>query len=476
MVEPIREHTYSLSAYLDAVKDEDIREDQDVQRLSGQWDSSMINELVYTVLTKDYILPIILGEEDLEGGTTQLWTVDGVQRTTSLMLFRYGNIKITSSMTESHKIIEYQVRRMDDNGHYLKDDDGNFIYETRTFNLVNKTFDMLPKELQKEFDKFQIKTVIHQHCTMEKISELVRRYNNHKAMNAAQTAFTYVDKFARRIRSIAEHKFFIEGEGFSEKEKKNGAYERVICETVMTMFHIEDWQKQAKKMGIFLNDNACDAEFDEMSNLLDRAFELDLMKFKQLFNTKDTFIWLGLFHRFNRFDLPDYKFVEFIEAFIEELHSKVVDGISFDEINSNRATKDKNVIKGKLSLLKSLMKEFMHIEDMRNEVEVFSVEKFIADTTGIPIENVQIDLEFYKEILSDLEESGIKVESKLRDEQNRPSLLALVAYSINNDIDLDKWLEEYAKNNNTYFVDQTKNFLHMKKDLERYIAAEKPAA
>ena len=146
MVEPIREHTYSLAAYLDAAKEEDIREDQDVQRLSGQWDSSMINELVYTVLTKDYILPIILGEEDLEGGTTQLWLVDGVQRTSSLMMFRYGNIKITSAMTESHKVVEYQVKCVDEYGHYIKDEDGNFIYETRAFNLVGKTFDMLPRE------------------------------------------------------------------------------------------------------------------------------------------------------------------------------------------------------------------------------------------------------------------------------------------------------------------------------------------
>ena len=90
MVEPIREHTYSLSAYLDATKEEDIREDQDVQRLSGQWDTSMINELVYTVLTRDYILPIIIGEEDLEGGMTQLWLVDGVQRTSN-HLFNIGS-------------------------------------------------------------------------------------------------------------------------------------------------------------------------------------------------------------------------------------------------------------------------------------------------------------------------------------------------------------------------------------------------
>ena len=189
MVEPIREHTYSLSAYLDATREEDIREDQDVQRLSGQWDTSMINELVYTVLTRDYILPIIIGEEDLEGGMTQLWLVDGVQRTSSFILFRFGNYKITSSISEAHKTVEYQVKCVDDQGEFVKDEDGNFVYETKVCNLVGKTFETLPKELQKEFDKYQIKTVIHQHCTMLKISELVRRYNNHKAMNAAQTEF-----------------------------------------------------------------------------------------------------------------------------------------------------------------------------------------------------------------------------------------------------------------------------------------------
>lgn len=28
---------------------------------------------------------------------------------------------------------------------------------------------------------------------------------------------------------------------------------------------------------------------------------------------------------------------------------------------------------------------------------------------------------------------------------------------------------KYAKNNNTYFVDQKKNFLHMKQDFEQYL-------
>ena len=475
MVEPIREHTYSLSAYLDATREEDIREDQDVQRLSGQWDTSMINELVYTVLTRDYILPIIIGEEDLEGGMTQLWLVDGVQRTSSFILFRFGNYKITSSISEAHKTVEYQVKCVDDQGEFVKDEDGNFVYETKVCNLVGKPFETLPKELQKEFDKYQIKTVIHQHCTMLKISELVRRYNNHKAMNAAQTAFTFVDKYARRIRTITEHKFFTECEGFTEKEKKNGVYERVICETAMTMFHLDDWQKQSKKMGMYLNEHATDEEFDMVNSILDKAFDMGLMVYGQIFTAKDSFIWFTLLHRFNSLESRSERFIAFIDAFNNDLHSKVIGGVSFDEINANRATKDKAVIKRKLVLLEKLMMDFLHIEEPKTENCKIAPEQFIAGNVGLNIESVRNDMDFYNQMLDDLEDRTIKDGSKLLNPDNRLSLVALVAYSIEIDIDLDEWMLEYAKNNNTYFIDQQKNFLHMKQDLEKYLGKKEVA-
>lgn len=476
MVEPIREHTYSLSAYLDATKEEDIREDQDVQRLSGQWDTSMINELVYTVLTRDYILPIIIGEEDLEGGMTQLWLVDGVQRTSSFILFRFGNYKITSSISEPHKVVDYQIRSVDEDGEFVKDEDGNFVYETKTCNLVGKTFDTLPKELQKEFDRYQIKTVIHQHCTMEKISELVRRYNNHKAMNAAQTAFTYVDKFARRIRSITEHKFFTECDGFSEKEKKNGVYERVVCETAMTMFHLDDWQKQSKKMGIYLNEHATDNEFDLVNSIVDKAFDMGLASYTQIFTAKDAFIWFTLLQRFNNIESNSEKFTIFLDAFVNELHGKIIDGVSFDEINANRATKDKAVIKRKLTLLEKLMMDYLHIEEPKTENCKIAPEQFIAQNTGLDIEVIRNDMDFYNQMLDDLEDGTIKDGSKLLNPDNRLSLLALVAYSIEMEIDLDDWMLEYARDNNTYFMDQRKNFLHMKQDFEKYLKKKVVAA
>lgn len=38
-----RRQTYTLDMYLKKMKDQDIRSDQDVQRLSDQWDKNMVN-------------------------------------------------------------------------------------------------------------------------------------------------------------------------------------------------------------------------------------------------------------------------------------------------------------------------------------------------------------------------------------------------------------------------------------------------
>ena len=70
--------------------------------------------------------------------------------------------------------------------------------------------------------------------------------------------------------------------------------------------------------------------------------------------------------------------------------------------------------------------------------------------------------------LKDLENNTIRDDSKLLDIANRLSLIAMVAYSYKNDVDLDDWLEDYAANNNTYFVDQRKNYSHMINDFRQY--------
>jgi len=82
---------------------------------------------------------------------------------------------------------------------------------------------------------------------MKDISKLVRLYNNHKSMNMAHKSFTYIDNFARKTREILGRQFFAECKGYSNTERKNGTLERVVMETVMCMFHMDNWKKMGNR-------------------------------------------------------------------------------------------------------------------------------------------------------------------------------------------------------------------------------------
>ena len=128
------------------------------------------------------------------------------------------------------------------------------------------------------------------------------------------------------------------------------------------------------------------------------------------------------------------------------------------------STKDKSVIVDKLHILENLMKEFLHIE----EAEPATPESFISEMVDMPVETIKEEMECYEETLDGLEDNTIRDGSKLLDVANRLSLLAMVAYSYKNDVDLDDWLEDYAAKNNIYYPDQRKNYLHMLKSLTAF--------
>ena len=117
----------SLDLYLQMMESEKIRSDQECQRRSEQWTSSMVNELIATVLSDGYIPPVILGEETVNGITKQ-WIIDGLQRSTSLLMFKYTNTKITKSLEEY--LVTYQKKVLDENGQPKRDDKGELIWES----------------------------------------------------------------------------------------------------------------------------------------------------------------------------------------------------------------------------------------------------------------------------------------------------------------------------------------------------------
>lgn len=196
----IRKQTYTLEQYLKDMKAEKIRTDQECQRRSGQWNPNMVNELIASVLSDDYIPPIILGEETTANGITRQWIIDGLQRSSTLSLFRYGNAKITKNIDEY--MVTYQRKVTDEIGNIKRDEHGEAIWENIECDIRNKTYKQLPEELKERFNGYQLEVVIHQNCDTTQISKLVRKLNNCKPMNQAQKAFTYIDTFASEIRKL----------------------------------------------------------------------------------------------------------------------------------------------------------------------------------------------------------------------------------------------------------------------------------
>ncbi|MCM1325104.1 MAG: DUF262 domain-containing protein [Bacteroidales bacterium] len=446
-----RKQTYTLEGYLKKNIKGDIDNNADVQR-NFVWNNEQVNELIATVLTDDYIPPIILGEES----NSKLHIVDGGCRTAALIKFRYMNYKITSAVENSQ--VAYKKR--------IVDKSGNVTYEDAVCNIKNKTFEKLPAELQEKFDEYQIETVIHESCDSYVISRYIKRYNNHVAMNTNQKAFTYIDKFAGRIRTILNSRFFAECNNYSEKDKNQGVVERIVVETMMCMNHFDNWKTQAKSAFKYLNRHATDEEFDIFADNLHRLENVITKDIKDIFNRKDSFIFLTLFDKFAKLGMEDEKFADFLKEFGSHLRNNKRNekGLLFDEIDKDASTKDKQVITDKLDMLENMMLDFLHAESHKRGKE----EEFIADILEMGVEDIESDMDFYNESLDDLLYKSVKDGSKLLDAENRLSLLAMVVYSYKEDVDLDMWLPYYSRNHATYLSDQAENFHRMKADFDRY--------
>lgn len=351
----IRKQTYSLEQYLKLMKAETIRSDQECQRLSGQWNANMINELIATVLTDNYIPPIILGEETVNGITRQ-WIIDGLQRSSSLSLFRYANTKITKNLDEY--MVTYQRKILDENGKPKRDEHGELMWESVECDIRNKTYETLPEELKDKFNEYQIEVAIHQNCDTTEISKLVRKYNNHKAMNQAQRAFTYIDAFAREIREVAENRFFLDVYSGSQKSRINGTIERVVGDMALLCNYPEHYKKDTKQGFKWLNENATIYDFNSLDELLTRlTASLGITtEIRELFNIKNGYIFVAAFKAFTELGYKDREFGAFLNWFVNGGNETVIDGKTWIELNISHSTRDSSVVHGKLDYLVELIR------------------------------------------------------------------------------------------------------------------------
>ena len=356
----IRKQTYSLEQYLKLMQNETIRTDQDCQRLSGQWNSNMVNELISTVLTGNYIPPIILGEETANN-ISKLWIIDGLQRSSSLSLFKYGNKRITKNVDEF--MVAYQRKVMDKNGNPKRDDRGEIIWESVEFDIRNKTYSQLPEELQDRFNEYQIETVIHQECDTIDISKLVKKFNNHVAMNANQRAFTYLDNFASEIRKITQNRFFLDIYSGGVRDRINGKFERIVGDMVLLCNYPDEYRKETRKNFGWLNENASLYDFESIDGLLTNLTDsLEITSdIKELFNIKHAHIVVAAFKKFVEYGHDTKEFGKFLEWFVNGGNEIEIDGKTWNEWNeqdNRRSTRDPLIVHGKLEYLVALIERY----------------------------------------------------------------------------------------------------------------------
>lgn len=454
-----RKQTYTMSQYLDNVSEGYIKNDADTQR-NPAW-KAIIDGLSVTILTDDYIPPIILSEED--SGQTKI--VDGGSRTAAFQMIKLGNYKIKSSVEDS--IIKYKKM--------IKDNEGNISWDDAEFDIRNKTYSQFPKELQKKFDEYQVETVIHEHCNKKETAKYMKRYNERKNFTTSQKQFLYLPNFADQIRSIMKRNFFINCCNVKETDRENGILERIISESVMTMFHFNKWNKNGKKLAIYLNDNATEEQFNILDKNISRLGKIVDANTKQLFTVKDSFIWITLFNKFSEKGLDDEKFNDFLIAFINSLRKTSVDGKLFDNVDENASTKDKSVIADKLHILETLMNEFLHIDDTEteNNTSESTIDNVEKSTLSFVQENANPeatdeDIDTYSDLVDYcFDHNGIEVNAPIY-QQCQTALIALMAYACENESEdkFEEWIKKY-KNTKKFSPSQKVNYDFMKRSFDK---------
>ena len=484
-----KKDTYMLQTLLDMFSTDEIRNDHPLQRQPDQWSKAMKSGLATSVIKREDIDSVKICEQ-INGNTVTNWLIDGLQRLTTLDEYRNNSFAISKKQDMS---ITY-IHKKNKNGET----------EAVEYDLRGKYYSDLPTELKRKFDSYPVDVVKHLDCTNKDISYHIGRYNQQKNMNTNQKGVLEMDNIAQAIKDISkDHIFFKECGDCKESDRIKGATDRIVSDTIMAIFHLDNWKKSG--VGEFLNENATEEEFDTFKQELDRLTTvIDADTTGKLFNVKNSFVWFTAFDRFTKWNLPDERFNDFLVEFKDHLHSATFEEYeneSFDTYDNARSTKDKKVVLAKLDIIERLMKEYFGIksdpktedvveniteesvekmEECAKEVVEESIENTVEDADeSQTVESKNAELQFVKDNVSEETESDdLELYDSVLSEtvaDNSPLykagknvLLALVAYSFkeDKDIEFEKWISGYNVGN--FSPNPRTNFLYMKRDFDKY--------
>lgn len=471
----------SIGSIIKKMNKQTIRFDHPLQRESDQWTSIMQSNLISDILQGNPI-PALVFAEEIINYIPIIWDLDGKQRCTTAQKFFEDGFKISKKVRRN--IITYSEILKDKNGVNILDENGNLQCEIKKFDIIGKKYSDLPEELQEKFVDYSFKITKYLNCSKEDIAYHIARYNEGRAMTAQQKGIIELgEHFALSAKQISAMPLFKELSSFTTKETKNGTSDRVVVESVMLINFKDDWKKDQSVMCEYVKNNANDDMFDEVEDLIDCLENIHNDEFYELFDSKNTFLWLAAFRNFKEltnYEVDDTKFADFLIEFNKTLQYKEVNGESFydlcidKETGKNRATKDKYIVLPKFNKLLYLMKEFLGIEDNDALSNEENVENDVCDNTQNSVQKIennilegieQEDIEFYETMIEDVLPSNSELAQKAHDE-----LVKLIDYSCEKDYDmaLEKWLKTIDKSvlisNN-----KTENYNNMKKLFIEYM-------
>ena len=506
----------------------DIRDDFFLQREAEQWSNEDRDNFIVTALLHEKFNPLIICEEYTPYGI-MLWIIDGLQRFTYLRKFKAGGFKIGNNI-EPEEVI-YQEAKKDENGAFVKDEYGNPVYEKVTFSLKNKGYEDLPKVLQERFDNCAVLITKHFKCDREQIARHLRRYNRGTKMRPAQILLTRMAQIGNHIKNLAEHDFWSDKANYSPTFHKNGRINQIIAENIMALNFWDDWTKNAKKMGQYLDGKATDEMFEEMKNLLDQLMDITTMEVaEELFAPKNAFIWMKFFKDSLENNITKETFGEFLKNFndyssidVEVAYNNETSETTWSDFDESKNTKDRGVINAKLHILHTLINKFMEDngieivsqdEENTDNVEVTdditeipeSQETNETEDVVVPEENTVVEdesnanktedvaiiddsqesipedelVEFVNQntdlnvdaediaLYKDMVEDSIHITSPLYQKCYK-ALIALMAEACETEMDeeFSEWIHKHENEDNNYSNNQRVNYLYFKRDFDR---------
>ena len=161
------------------------------------------------------------------------------------------------------------------------------------------------------------------------------------------------------VKFISNLPFFRDKGSYKVSEFRNGTVNRVVVESVMAANYFDKWNK-LEEMCRYIKEHADISVFDDFEIMVKRLEKVVNEDVSDMFNSKDSFLWFGLFARFIRSESNDKKFIKFMTEFNRSLHSKVLEGESYDQISWNtKSTKDKGIVTKKMKHLEKLMWQYL---------------------------------------------------------------------------------------------------------------------